>query len=262
MKAAYDDGTVRVYHAEHAALAEHLRETGERPDAMIVDAPYHARTHDGHNGATGLDPSRMANPEKLSRAIGYACWSTADVGDFAARWAGVVRGWIVSLTDHTLARSWEECLEGSGRYVFSPLACVESGSRVRLSGDGPAQWSTFAVAARPRSRDFASWGALPGAYVGGSEAKAWVGGKPVWLIRALVRDYSRPGDLIVDPCCGAGTLGVAVRYEGRRAILADKDPAAVECTIKRLRGERTKPTRDDFPETAEQPSLFAREAEE
>lgn len=255
---AYDDGTVRVFHAEHAALAEHLRETGERPDAMIVDAPYSERTHAAYRD--------MAEVGRA--AIGYACWSPADVAAFVAAWP--VRGWSVSLTDHLLAPAWETAFEAAGLYTFSPLACMEPGARVRLSGDGPSQWSVWAVVARPRTRDAARWGALPGGYVvppdqgwrGQNGRGGWMGGKPVWLIRALVRDYSRPGDLIVDPCCGAGTLGVAVRYEGRRAILADKDPAAVECTIKRLRGERTKPTRDDYPETDTQPSLFAREAAE
>ena len=186
----------------------------------------------------------------------------------------LVRGWVVSLTDHVLGREWEAALQASDRYVFATLAVVDSGSRVRLLGDGPATWACWAIVGRPRSAEFVRWATIearakhgadpmPGAYVlppGSRDGHApeWIGGKHTWLIRALVRDYSRPGDLIVDPCCGAGTLGVAVRYEGRRAILADKDPAAVETTIKRLRGERTKPTRDDFPQTEDQPSLFGK----
>jgi tRNA G10 N-methylase Trm11 len=42
-------------------------------------------------------------------------------------------------------------------------------------------------------------------------------------MRALVRDYSRPGDLVCDPCCGAGTTLRAAIEEGRRAIGGDID---------------------------------------
>jgi hypothetical protein len=273
---AYDDGTVAVYHAPHAELAAHLRASGVIADAMIVDAPYSERTHAGHDDGTesanaiakriaaggGKSASFERRPSKLARRpLTYGHWPGEVAASFVAEWSPLVRGWVGSLTDHVLAASWIDALDEAGRYSFAPIACVESGSRIRLGGDGPTQWSTWLCVARPSTREFASWGSLPGAYVGSAEPKPWVGGKPVWLIRALVRDYSRPGDLVVDPCCGAGTLGVAVRYEGRRAILGDSDAAAVETTIKRLRGERTKPTRDDFPETAEQPSLFGRDGE-
>ena len=40
-------------------------------------------------------------------------------------------------------------------------------------------------------------------------------------MRALARDYSRPGDLICDPCTGKGTTLLAAAVEGRRAIGAE-----------------------------------------
>jgi DNA modification methylase len=49
-------------------------------------------------------------------------------------------------------------------------------------------------------------------------------------MRALVRDYSRPGDLIVDPCMGSATTILAAVIEGRRAIGAEMDPK----TLRRL----------------------------
>jgi DNA modification methylase len=55
-----------------------------------------------------------------------------------------------------------------------------------------------------------------------------VGGKPIWLGAALVADYSRPGDLICDPCCGAGTFAVAAIRAGRRAVVGDVSQAHAE----------------------------------
>jgi DNA modification methylase len=44
----------------------------------------------------------------------------------------------------------------------------------------------------------------------------------------LCEDYSRPGDLVVDPCCGAGTTLVAALRSGRRAIGGDINPEHAE----------------------------------
>lgn len=48
--------------------------------------------------------------------------------------------------------------------------------------------------------------------------------KPVDLLRWLVRTYSEPGDLVVDPCAGSGSTGEAAIAEGRRFIGFDSSP--------------------------------------
>jgi site-specific DNA-methyltransferase (adenine-specific) len=53
-------------------------------------------------------------------------------------------------------------------------------------------------------------------------------------MRALVRDYSRPGDLIVDPFCGSGTTALAAASEGRRCITSEELPAHHEIARKRF----------------------------
>lgn len=241
----YSDAAVQVFHADHAALAEHLREAGVTPDALICDPPYSPRTHAGHNGVVeGVNGAAHAFDR---RTIGYDAFDRRTIGYFVSAWSPLVAGWLAILTDDESIVGWRDEMESSGRRAFQSLPCCISGMTVRLTGDGPSSEAVHAVVSRPRSKEMATWGTRRGFYSGPSEPCPWIGGKPVWLIRAIVRDYSRPAALIVDPCCGAGTLGVAVRYEGRRAILADRDPAAVETTIKRLRGERTKPVRDDIP---------------
>jgi DNA modification methylase len=54
-------------------------------------------------------------------------------------------------------------------------------------------------------------------------------------MRAIVRDYSRPGDLVCDPCAGGGTTLLAAIMEGRRAIGSEIDPVTFEKAVKRLR---------------------------
>lgn len=213
-------------------------------DALIVDAPYSARTHDAHGAKrTGADQTRMPDPKKAPTPINYDCWSPDDVAAFVAHWAPRTRGWFVSITDHGLVPHWERALEASGRYVFSPLAFVAKGSRIRLAGDGPSQWSCWIVVARPRTKAFMRWGTLDGAYVLplGESGNAIVGGKPLWLMRALVRDYSRPGELVCDPCAGGGTLLLAALMEGRRAVGSEMDPAHYEIARRRLARGFTQP---------------------
>jgi site-specific DNA-methyltransferase (adenine-specific) len=211
-------------------------------DALIVDAPYSDRTHSAYRDME----------EVRRRDINYGCMSEEDVRDFVEWWSPRTRGWMVSITDSVLAPLWADAMASVGRYVFSPLSCVEAGKTVRISGDGPAQWSTLAVPARPATRAFSKWGALPGAYVlPPGEARAReagvMGAKPLWLMRALVRDYSRPGDLVCDPCAGGATTLLAALMEGRRAVGAEMDPAHYEIGRKRLAKGFTPPL---FAETS------------
>lgn len=201
-------------------------------DHLITDPPYSPRTHRGHDGAAGAGRRDTYSRKPLE----YDSIDEADVNDFVRFWHPRVSGWICVLTDHMLAPAWSRGLEAAGRYVFSPLACVDPGSRVRIVGDGPAQWSVWLVVARPRTRDAARWGALPGAYVRRSqrERSPITGGKPRWLMDAIVGDYSRPGDLICDPYAGSGTTLLSATALGRRAVGAELDPATYELARERL----------------------------
>ncbi len=229
-------------------------------DALIVDAPYSERTHSSHNGAAddanrGADyRTRVAKPTGGTgprRAITYASWTREDVFDFVAHWSRLARGWFVSITDHVLQAAWCEALQAEGRYVFAPLPLVETGSRVRLAGDGPSSWTCWVVVARPATQEFFRWGTLPGSYVDTNEKKPVVGGKPLGLMRALVRDYTRPGDLVCDPCAGGGTTLLAAVTEGRRAVGAELDPAHFTIARKRLQRGFTAPL---FTEGAGRPA--------
>lgn len=48
--------------------------------------------------------------------------------------------------------------------------------------------------------------------------------KPVALLRWLIRSYSSPGDLVVDPFAGSGSTGHAAFAEGRLFVGFDSDP--------------------------------------
>lgn len=202
-------------------------------DAVITDPPFGARTHVAwrEGGAAA----------KLKRGpITYQAWTPEDVAAFVSSWSPRCRGWMVALTSHDLALAWQDAYESAGRYAFAPIPCVTWGGSIRLAGDGPSNWTVWAMAARPRTREAQSWGTLPGAYVtqGGSNVWREGGGggrgKPPSLMRALVHDYSRPGDLVCDPCAGYGTTLAAAAQLGRRAIGAECDPEVHAEAMRRL----------------------------
>jgi len=224
-----------IAQCDHATLAAAMTAAGLACDALIVDAPYSARTHSGHDAASD---AAISNGR---RAIDYPPWSAADVADFVAKWAPVVSGWICSITDDVLSPEWRASMESAGRCGFAPLPLVQPGSRVRLSGDGPSSITTWVVVSRPRNITYARWGTLRGAYIqpgGAREVPVVVGGKTGWAMRSLVSDYSRPGDLVCDSVMGGGTTLVAAVELGRRAIGCEPDAGRFAIAAKRLREAR------------------------
>jgi len=215
---------------------------GELPkcDAVITDPPYGERTHSKQEHGRHLNQTGTA--WVTARGISYSHWAAVDALAAAQALGDICSGWVAVLTSHDLVSAWSDGLGDGGRYVFAPLPAVQRGMNVRLAGDGPSSWTVWLVVARPRS--LSKWGTLPGAYIGSAidpgemlrdkASRAVAGGKPLWLMRALVRDYSRPGDLVLDPCAGGATTLIAARLEGRRAIGIEMDPATCQLAAHRL----------------------------
>jgi site-specific DNA-methyltransferase (adenine-specific) len=85
-----------------------------------------------------------------------------------------------------------------------------------------------------------------------------VGSKPLWLMRAIVRDYSRPGDVVCDPCAGGATTLIASVIEGRQAIGSELDPATHAKALNRIvtSGEIERYAPSDALKHAKQARLF------
>jgi len=212
-------------------------------DTVITDPPYSERTH-GKQRHGRREAQWVAEQERWAsaRGIDYAHLSTDAATAFVDRWAQCA-GWLCIMNDSALAPTIQRAMAAAGRTVFAPLPVVQRGMGVRLTGDGPSSWTVWLLVARPKSLH--RWGTLPGAYVGNpfdpgentstaARRSSVVGSKPLWLMKSIVRDYSRPGDLICDPCAGGGTTLLAAAIEGRRAIGAEIDPETYAKAVKRL----------------------------
>jgi site-specific DNA-methyltransferase (adenine-specific) len=76
----------------------------------------------------------------------------------------------------------------------------------------------------------------------GHEKTGYPTQKPEGVLRRIVAASSRPGAWCLDPFAGSGTLGAVCRELGRRFVLIDSNPVAIEVMRNRLEeGSRTRP---------------------
>ena len=210
-------------------------------DALITDPPYSPRVHEG----------RRTGSETRKSTIRYDSTTEEECAAFALSWAPRVRHWAVIFSDHLAAQWWERAWSAAGWYVFAPVLWIRSNPTPRLAGDGPTSAADYITVARPRRRlDSKRVGSRPGYYVTQNDPGSVLvpGGKQIGPMRSVLRDYTRPGDLVCDPCAGGGTTLLAARMEGRRSIGAEMMPEHYDIARRRLA---------HLPQgTDRQPSLF------
>lgn len=231
MKPYYQDSFCTIYHGDSREILPTL----EPVDHIITDPPYSEATHAGHNAsATGHAGSGKDNANR--QTLGYEHLTLADCELFADLFTRASNGWIAWMSDHHLVPTIHAALRRS-RYVFAPLPFFAPGSTVRLSGDGPCSWTTWITVARTAA--LSKWGTLPGGYVSGPgwKDRQYMGGKPLRLMTALVGDYSRASETILDPFMGAGTTLRACKDLGRKAIGIEINEKSCEIAAERLAQE-------------------------
>ena len=206
------------------------------PDAVISDPPFSDRVHQGQR--TGSRP-RGGGGRKTT--LTYEGIDRAWVSDFIARWAPAVRYWLVVFSDHQAQPWWEAEASEAGLYVFAPVIWLRKNATPRLAGDGPTSACDYLTVCRPRRPVRGERaGSRPGFYLfPGNNGRNGdhPGGKPLGPTRALVKDYSCPGDLICDPCAGGATTLIAAALEGRRAIGAEIDEGTFILACARIERE-------------------------
>jgi hypothetical protein len=200
-----------------------------RAHALITDPPFSKRTH------TGMTPTRADGVDPLE--ADYLGIDEADAQELADRFAPMLSEWAIVFCDHVAyhwhARAWAD----HGWYVFGPVPFVKSNGSPRFAGDGPASAAEWIMIARPSKR-VRDPGSRPGFYhgpvTGRDKLSRGAGHKPAWLLQALLRDYSKQGDLILDPFAGTATLGEVATRGRRRYEGTEIDPKAFDLGLARL----------------------------
>jgi site-specific DNA-methyltransferase (adenine-specific) len=210
-------------------------------DAVIGDPPYSKATHEGQRGCR---TSGFLGSTEHS-GIEYGHVKDEDIVEIVEFVSSVTRKWVVLFGDDYTTICFRYYLKDAGFYSFHAIPWVKTDAAPRILGDGPSPQHELIAIARPRRKlERREKRFRPGWYKGRSASRGatfptLVGRKPLYLMRALIRDYSEPGDLIVDPFAGSGTTLLAAAIEGRRAIGAEMDEARFELAAKRLKAGYT-----------------------
>jgi len=218
-------------------------------DVVIADAPYSPHVH--AKAMVGLTSSRRAGGgERIARRqdLGFQALD-ADTRRRAARaFARLARRWVLVFCDVEGSALWRRDLEKAGLlYVrtgawrreggapqFSGdrpavgfdaiVICHQVGERIRWNGGGrPAFWSCPTAIDRDKS---------------GRDKRVHPTQKPLELMRALVRDFSDPGELVLDPFAGAGSTGVAAVELGRSFLGWEREARWYHAAQRRLEHAR------------------------
>jgi len=216
-----------IHHGHYREALAHVTTC----DAVITDPPYGRRTHEGQPDVFEASQSELP----------YAHWEPEHVHEFVEFWAKRCTGWIAAMTSHDLVPVYEAAYKAAGRYGFAPVPILQH--RPRQMNDGPGSGTVYLMVCRPREKAFIGWGSLPCWYTAGTSKDGYLGGKPLDLMRAIVRDYSRAGQLVVDPCAGSGTTLLAALDSGRLAVGSDVSADAVKIAAERIAGEKIDTTR-------------------
>ena len=90
----------------------------------------------------------------------------------------------------------------------------------------------------------------------GKEKTGYPTQKPEGLLRRMMTASTRPGDWVLDFFAGSGTTGAVARALGRRFVLVDDNPEAIEVMRQRLGTNGTNYRRLRAPASSSQPRLI------
>ncbi len=182
-------------------------------DHVICDPPYDEKTH-REASARGVRPVGIDFAPIEPRTI-------------AVDLVRVARRWAVAFCAVEQVGAYAATV-GADAWIRAGVWDRPDGMP-QISGDRPAQAvEGIAIMHRPTfSPDRKAWrgGGKRGLWrhcVERGDGRAHPTQKPLPLMRELVRDFTDPGDVILDPFAGSGTTGVAALAEGRRVILVER----------------------------------------
>lgn len=210
-------------------------------DHVICDPPYEAEAHTkARRAAPGSNSSKAF--AIAEHEIDFAPITEADRALVAAHCVRVSRGWVLAFCQVEAVGVWRSALESAGAAWRRALAWVKPDGTPQFAGDRPAQgFECMSLAWAGDGRSRWNGGGRRGVYeecvnnfgrlTGGRPHPTQ---KPLALMEALIRDFTDPGETILDPFAGSGTTGVACRRLGRNFIGWERDPKYHAIAVKRI----------------------------
>jgi site-specific DNA-methyltransferase (adenine-specific) len=186
----------------------------EAYDVMITDPPYGDHVHKGQ--------ATMAGGKANFRDIGFESLTEDLRTDIALLAAGAKR-WSLIYTDIEGISAWRAACEAAGAEYIRAIPWVRW-SMPQLSGDRPPQGCEMVLLFHPKGKK--RWNG-PGNLTHLAHKCLRGDGKhptekPLDQALDLVSWFSDPGETVLDPCAGSGTVGVACAILGREFLGVEK----------------------------------------
>ncbi len=200
---------------------------------VLTDPPYEDDAHKAQRR------TQKAIRDGVDDDLGFAA-ITATLRRYAAEQAArLSTGWALFFCQTDAAYLWRQAIEMSGAKYKGVAQWVKPDSSPQFTGDKPAiNFETMALAWCGSGRSFWNAGGKRGTYICNTNGQHRDGRhkteKPVGLIRELLNDFTNPGETILDPFMGSGSVGVACIGSERNYIGIERDPEYFTWAVERL----------------------------
>lgn len=200
-------------------------------DSVIQDPPYEAEAHtlqrrvkrtERHGSGHGNGDLRVAEVEPLSFPPITEAGRVAN----AAECSRITKRWVITFCQIEAAMKWQESLVAAGMARRRIGVWVKPDGQPQLSGDRPAMGFESIVFTHAKGRSRWNGGGRSSVFtcnkfIPGDGPNVHPTQKPIPLLMELVELFTDPDDLVLDPFCGSGSLGIACVRLGRRYIGMD-----------------------------------------
>lgn len=226
MRPYYEDDDATLYLGD---CREVLASLPERSGVVITDPPYSADTH---------SKARTNKTGEADLLIDFDPMTAQEIRDVFRLAGRVASRWMVATTAREHAAEMEREPPDGVRFVRFGV-WTKIAPMPQVTADRPGQgWEAIAIMHRDGVKLRWNGGSRPAVW----NMRADMNGeyptqKPEPLIGDFVNLFSDPGETIIDPFCGAGTVALMAKRMGRKAIACDISERALEIAANRLRRE-------------------------
>lgn len=233
----YADDSVTLYLGD----CREVLPTLEQVDHIITDPPYSEHTHKAVRSSKvkAGHPKERGNWER-NVDLGFVHLSPELRALCSAEFARLAQRWVLVFSDLESAHLWRDDLTSDGLDYVRTGIWHKTGSTPQFSGDRPATAVETITICHPKGRKrwnggggHAFW-SVSIVQNRGDVERLHTTQKPEPLMRALVEQFTDPGETILDPFAGSGTTAMAAKYLGRKCVLIEEDEARAEVCATRL----------------------------
>ncbi len=212
-------------------------------DHVICDPPYEAEAHtEGRRIKTKGGGGDYGETGGL--VLDFDPITEAQRSEAARQFVRLGRRWLIAFCQVEAVAAWRDAFVDAGASYRRTCAWLKRDAQPQLSGDRPGMGYESIVCSHAPGRSRWNGGGKRGVYESArastieSRPALHMTEKPLPLMESLIRDFTDPGDLILDPFAGSGTTGVAAIRLGRRFIGWERDPKYHAIALKRLTAAR------------------------